>query len=985
MFTISGKYNQEQIISIIIKFLEQKKNQIDQKERLEQLLFKRQYKTGIGIIDSQYKKRITIFDAKNKYSHFILVGEPGSGKSSSVLNLYYKSIEEILNGNNNDLIVNDKVKGGIPIFIEMNMYNPSNDAKNWIHGAIVNDLRTFIQNVNVHELTDYFLMRGKLLILLDGLNEVSIKHIPGALKDIRELLLRYPNNKIVITMREQDYKGYFSIPVLTMLRLDAETVKEIMEIELANKKASIEEFYNLLDNRVKRLIQNPMLLMMFIYVLKEDSKIIHNNRGSLFNEFTEFWLEREEKKGIERTKDVDRIVRQSALSTLGFAMQVRGETRMSEEIVLEKLAKNLITLENKRIIRKGELGAVDVFNDVKSIGFVEENYGMVKFFHPSFMEYFAAVNLKNYDKSEILNFADEFNWEETINFYYGLIDDCSFFIEHFINQNRIFDASNCIVFGKSENEKLIENVINNLTAYLENKYEYYRIQAEDYLIKIDNPIVDYYLNKLHNEYKNEKGYSLYQDVLNKRNVLKDFELKEVSLIGEKGFVISEDKAEYQTEKEFSYLWNKFKNGELGEEFLERLEKYFIDNKQTEFFDNLSKIVKNNRYDMNVRLYALLYLEIILQKWGIEILLEIMTKRQIKKFIIDVEGLKETQIDKKYVFLNLLIDQRVGKELKRKLCVNHITDVEEEGLAFSIINYIEKYLDKKQKQIYDVYPLVVECLFKIDNNAAEEYLMFLFNQFQKNKIMESKLLEILKDKVISEKHYKFFTSNLKEEKESQIKQNIISAISNTRDSQFLIPLLSLIKNPEEQVKVKSKAIEAVGEIGDKNVIPVLKELSVDENPEIFNPAFSALKKIEKRSAFEERYIMRTDLREVEVEDELVGSTFYKEEKKFPKVKIYRDNKDIIEIENVVINLGPISGLVFYLIAVNTRVDKPINIDTLSKKLNEFGFYIDKNIIKGRIAYIRKKIIQKMKDKVDPHFLIENVRKFGYRINASITIE
>jgi hypothetical protein len=252
-------------------------------------------------------------------------------------------------------------------------------------------------------------------------------------------------------------------------------------------------------------------------------------------------------------------------------------------------------------------------------------------------------------------------------------------------------------------------------------------------------------------------------------------------------------------------------------------------------------------------------------------------------------------------------------------------------------------------------------------------------------MESKLLEILKDKVISEKHYKFFTSNLKEEKESQIKQNIISAISNTRDSQFLIPLLSLIKNPEEQVKVKSKAIEAVGEIGDKNVIPVLKELSVDENPEIFNPAFSALKKIEKRSAFEERYIMRTDLREVEVEDELVGSTFYKEEKKFPKVKIYRDNKDIIEIENVVINLGPISGLVFYLIAVNTRVDKPINIDTLSKKLNEFGFYIDKNIIKGRIAYIRKKIIQKMKDKVDPHFLIENVRKFGYRINASITIE
>lgn len=52
MFTISGKYNQEQIITIIIKCLEQKKNQIAQKERMEQLLFKRQYKMEIGIVDN---------------------------------------------------------------------------------------------------------------------------------------------------------------------------------------------------------------------------------------------------------------------------------------------------------------------------------------------------------------------------------------------------------------------------------------------------------------------------------------------------------------------------------------------------------------------------------------------------------------------------------------------------------------------------------------------------------------------------------------------------------------------------------------------------------------------------------------------------------------------------------------------------------------------------------------------------------------------
>lgn len=190
---------------------------------------------------------------------------------------------------------------------------------------------------------------------------------------------------------------------------------------------------------------------------------------------------------------------------------------------------------------------------------------------------------------------------------------------------------------------MIDVVIYDLIKYLENKYEYYRIQAEDYLIKIENPLVDIYLDKFHNERKNEKGHSLFQDILNKRNILKDFELDEVSTSGKMKFEISEDRVEYLTENEFSYLWNKFKNGELEEKFLEKLEKCFINNRDTKFFDNLSKIAKNNRYDMNVRLYALLYLEIISQRWSIEILLEIMTKRQIKKFIIDIEGLKETRI------------------------------------------------------------------------------------------------------------------------------------------------------------------------------------------------------------------------------------------------------------------------------------------------------------------------------------------------------
>ncbi|NVM01285.1 MAG: hypothetical protein HWN67_03050, partial [Candidatus Helarchaeota archaeon] len=77
-----------------------------------------------------------------------------------------------------------------------------------------------------------------------------------------------------------------------------------------------------------------------------------------------------------------------------------------------------------------------------------------------------------------------------------------------------------------------------------------------------------------------------------------------------------------------------------------------------------------------------------------------------------------------------------------------------------------------------------------------------------------------------------------------------------------------------------------------------------------------------------------------------------------------------------------GLIFYLIAVNAQIYKPINIDYIASKLDANGIYIDRNRIKCRIADIRRKIREKLKDRVDPYFLIENVRRFGYRINASV---
>ncbi len=990
MLDDTGLRDKELIEQVIKKFLEQKSEQIGKKLEFDHTSIKPRDKNGTDILFTEVdnKRRLNIFEVHQKYSQLVIVGEPGSGKTSSLLRLYSGIMGSLLDKKNikNNIITGENIKGQIPVFIELNLYRANNKGENWIYDYIANDLNSFIRNVNIYSLTNYLLHRGKFLILLDGLNEVSIRDLAKSVKEIREFLLRYPKNKIIITARQQDYKGYFSIPIFNIQKMDTETIVKIVKAELSfknNGNINIDEFYNRLDNRIKRLIQNPMLLMMFLNIIKKDSNKIPTNRGSLYSKFIDFWFEREEKKAVERPERIERIVRESSLASIGFALQMRGETITSEEFVCEKFARNLIRLEKKRIIKKGKFGGLDILSDLKSIGFIEENYGMVKFFHPSFLEFYAAVELRDKDKTEVLRYSNEVNWEETMNFYYGLIDDSSFFIEHFLKQNSIFDAANCIIYGESNNVELIKKEILQLLECAKNKYEYFRDRALECLIKIDNPMVDNIINKIYEEEKNESEYSIYNEILQKRKILKKYEFKRNDENIENEYIVSEKKPVYSTKKDSSLLLNKLKEGDLTVIDIEEAEEHSIHLSRPEFVDMLTKVLKNSGYDVNIRWYAAYLLEVAMKKWGIDIMLKTLNTEKIKKLILDVEDLNESQIDKKYILMNLLIDQRVDKNIRRKLCTNHINDIEE-GMVSYILKFIEKNLMSIKKDLSDVYCLIIDCLYRVDASFAEDYLIFLLKKYQTDSIIKNEITETLRDKIILEKNYKFFVSNLEKEKEIETKKNIISAISNTRDNQLLIPLLSLIKNDSEPVIVKRKAIEAIGELGDMNIVPLLKELSVEEDPEIYNSAFNAFKKIERRKAFEESYLFKTDIREIEIEEEVYYNGFPKKRKTLPKVILYKDMKEIIEVENVVIKLGLVSGLIFFLIAVNTTNCKPINIDSIVSKLDENGIYIQKIRIKGRIADIRKKIKAKFGEKINPHFLIENIRKYGYRINASVKI-
>ena len=141
-----------------------------------------------------------LLDAGNR---LIVVGDPGSGKSTLVKRIFRDSCYEMLS---------QPSSGRLPIRLELKGLAPpqhikdESDAGNWL----MKMLRTNVSNVKGFEmgrLFDSWSVDAGLLILLDGLDEVSSDKYPiiaAAIRGLSRLLTEQtPKSVVILTMRIQ--------------------------------------------------------------------------------------------------------------------------------------------------------------------------------------------------------------------------------------------------------------------------------------------------------------------------------------------------------------------------------------------------------------------------------------------------------------------------------------------------------------------------------------------------------------------------------------------------------------------------------------------------------------------------------------------------------------------------------------------------------------------------------------------------------------
>jgi energy-coupling factor transporter ATP-binding protein EcfA2 len=396
---------------------------------------------------------ITIWDClaardekgKNIYKRLVILGRPGSGKTTLLryLTLIYATKQE----QNIHVKNNQRIPKLIPILFYLreirDIIISQNPALETFIQQQIEKLKITNQNLSLpsHWVKNK-LQQNKLLIMLDGLDEVADKIQRQQVRTwVDKQMQAHPDTIFILTSRPNGYKEVQShIPVdelevqpfnrgqitdfLQRWYLQTEIKSRAGQCDEGVRQIAEEQAHNLINRIVNNrslvaMAVNPLLLKMIATVHRRGN-VLPGKRVELYKDICQILLEKR-----QRAKNI-----------------IDGLTASQKQSILQELALQLMLAEKRdftlneaeswisqQLTTLPKLNNTDDF--IKHIRddcglLVEKEIGEYEFAHLSFQEYLAAVEIIESNQENILiQNIDKTWWSETIRLYAAQAKDAT--------------------------------------------------------------------------------------------------------------------------------------------------------------------------------------------------------------------------------------------------------------------------------------------------------------------------------------------------------------------------------------------------------------------------------------------------------------------------------------------------------------------------------------------------------------------------------
>jgi thiol-disulfide isomerase/thioredoxin len=343
------------------------------------------YRQNNRIFFNEEAKKIDGIQVANEQKYLMILGAPGAGKSTFLRKIGLEAIK----GKSGQI-----QRKCIPILIELKQFTN-------IDINIYELIKQEFIAINLPFSEEFLaegLEKGKLLILLDGLDEVPNINFNFAIKKIKKFVNKYHQNCFIISCRTAAYRNKFKdFKEFVIADFDDKQIQQFINnwfySAVDRKLCTAEKCWNIIkgEKATKELARTPLLLT-FLCLEYDESQDLPKKRATLYGNALDILLRR---WASEKRLPTDQVYRQLGidlekimLSEIAYDNFVSDKLFFSQPEVLNKIRKFLASNDNapKNLDAGKVLDAITIEQGI----LVERARDVYLFSHLTLQEYLTA-------------------------------------------------------------------------------------------------------------------------------------------------------------------------------------------------------------------------------------------------------------------------------------------------------------------------------------------------------------------------------------------------------------------------------------------------------------------------------------------------------------------------------------------------------------------------------------------------------------------